>query len=483
MLGWWVPIGIHIMFLKALLTTALGAVLTLAAAVAQAAPLLTPSRLNNGTSVDPFALGTRIPVLLVHGLGGGNEGWESFLRAYEQNPSWQATFKPYSFSYSTSNAEVAADANAPRTIAALGGSLRSALQAYYDKPTAPPHLGFGTKRMVILAHSMGGLVARSMMQEQVFRDGQRGGEKVIHLITLATPHHGSPLADAALGLGLQTVTELADAWPGFLADLAWTNYDGLNMSGGKCNEWLARLNSYTPRPPVTGNSRCGTAQPSTLPGYYERIVAYGARDLQAPDLQLGLGVFKEGSSPSLLFSYGYLRNNLPIKYGNDGILPIASAQFDGAPIWKRGDAFRCDHRFIRRGYIQKVKTLWSSYSEWAFCSATAGDVSYTSGFSGGYALSGSIFGAPGGIFDIIRNASQAERVFDFAEVDAQHLLQPAGVSTEVGTGYLYRYYPATGAFLAVHEGNLYYLGPASGNLLHFVGSLAATLPIAQKAGY
>ncbi|MES2633540.1 MAG: alpha/beta fold hydrolase [Pseudomonadota bacterium] len=461
----------------------LAAILTLGAACAHAAPLLTPSRFNNGSSVDPFALGTRIPVLLVHGLGGGNEGWESFLRAYEQNPSWQATFKPYSFSYSTSNAAVVADAAAPRTIAALGASLRNAVQAYYDKPTSAPDFGFGKKRIVILAHSMGGLVARSMMQEQVFSDGQRGGDKVVHLITLATPHHGSPLADVALGLGLQTVTELADTWPGFLADLAWTNYDGLNLSGGKCNPWLARLNSFTPRLPVTGNGRCGTAQLSTLPGYYERIVAYGARDLQSPDLQLGLGVFKEGSSPSLLFSYGYLRNNFSIAYGNDGILPLASAQFDGAAIWKRAEAYRCDHRFIKRGYTQQVKTLWSSYSEWAFCAATAGDVSDTSGFSGGYATSGSIFGAPGGIINIIRNASQAERVFNFAEADAQHLLQPAGVHTEVGTGYLYRYYTATGAFLAVHEGNVYYLGPATGNLLYFVGSMAAMLPIAQKAGY
>ncbi|MES2785779.1 MAG: alpha/beta fold hydrolase [Pseudomonadota bacterium] len=469
--------------LAAFLALLLGAILTLAGAVAQAAPLLTPSRFNNGSSVDPLAVGTRIPVLLVHGLGGGNEGWESFLRAYEKNPAWQAAFKPYSFSYSTSNSEVAADPTAPRTISALGGSLQSAMQAFYDKPTASPHFGFGNKRIVILAHSMGGLVARSMMQEHVFRDGRRGGDKVLHLITLATPHHGSPLADAALELGLQTVTEVADTWPGFLADLTWTNYDGLNMSGGRCNQWLARLNSYVPRLPVTGNGRCGTAPPSALPGYYERIVAYGARDLQTPDLQIGLGIFREGSSPSLLFSYGWLRNNLPIRYGNDGILPIASAQFDGAPLWKRAEAFRCDHRFIKRGYTQKVRTLWSSYSEWAFCAASAGDATYTSGFSGGYAVSGSIFGAPGGIIDIIRNASQAERVFNFAEVDAQHLLQPAGVGTEVGTGYLYRYYPATGAFLAVHEGNLYYLGPASGNQLYLVGSLAATLPIAERAGY
>lgn len=42
------------------------------------------------------------------------------------------------------------------------------------------------------------------------RDGQRGGQKVLHLITLGTPHHGTPLADAAIVLGQQALAELDD---------------------------------------------------------------------------------------------------------------------------------------------------------------------------------------------------------------------------------------------------------------------------------
>jgi len=53
--------------------------------------------------------------------------------------------------------------------------------------------------IVIIAHSMGGLVAKSYMQEQFHTVGryacQPGGERVARLITLATPHHGSPAAN------------------------------------------------------------------------------------------------------------------------------------------------------------------------------------------------------------------------------------------------------------------------------------------------
>ncbi len=51
----------------------------------------------------------------------------------------------------------------------------------------------GAERVVIVAHSMGGLVARAWMRA-------RGTERVARLITLGTPHHGTCLA--AFGLGL-----------------------------------------------------------------------------------------------------------------------------------------------------------------------------------------------------------------------------------------------------------------------------------------
>ncbi len=453
---------------------------TVAAALA---PELSPARFNDGTWVDTAAVGTRVPVLLVHGLGGSNEGWESFLRAYERQPQWRAAFKPYTFRYATDDGEVNADPEAPRTIPAVAGALRDAVQAFYDRPAAAPHFGFGGKRLVVLAHSMGGLVARSMMQEHAFRDGQRGGEKVLRLITLGTPHHGSPLMDTGLALGRSTLGELSNTYPGFLAQLTWTNYDGLDMWGGRCNQWLARLNSYAP---AQGGrfGRCGSIAANPLPGYYEKIVAWGTSGLQDEDVDLGApGVYKPGSSSALRITSQYLLDGYGWPYPNDGIVPMASAQFAGAALVQRREAFWCDHRFIKRGYAELVRGAAGSYVDTAFCAADGGAATAPSGAAGGYAVAGSVFGDPGGIVETIRTAAQAERVFDWAERAYAGHLQPAGASSGLWGGYIYRWYPATNAYVGVREGNVYYMGPASNGNIQFMGTLADFIALAQREGF
>ncbi len=453
---------------------------TLAAALA---PELAPARFNDGTQVDTGAVGSRLPVLLVHGLGGSNEGWESFLRAYERNAAWRVAFKPYTFRYATDAAEVNADAAAPRSIPAVAGALRDAMQAFYDLRPEAPHFGFGGKRVIVVAHSMGGLVARSMMQEQVFRDGQRGGQKVLRLVTLGTPHHGSPLMDAGLALGLNTIAELSDTYAGFLAQLTWTNYDGLDMFGGRCNPWLAGLNNYAP---ATGgrHGRCGTVVANPLPGYYEKIVAYGTGALQDKDVDLGgPGVYKPGSPPSLRLTSQYLLGAYGRPYPNDGIVPLASAQFAGAPLAQRRPAFACDHRFIKRGYPEAVRGAGTAYVDTAFCAADSSVATIPSGVAGGYAVAGSIFGDPGGIVETIRTAASAERVFDWAEQAYAGHLQPAGASSELWGGYIYRWYPATQAYVGVRDDNVYYMGPASNGDIQFMGTLADFAARAQAAGF
>jgi len=53
----------------------------------------------------------------------------------------------------------------------------------------------GADRVILLGHSMGGLVARTYVQ----RSG--AAARVVKVITLATPHHGSELARLAIGVG------------------------------------------------------------------------------------------------------------------------------------------------------------------------------------------------------------------------------------------------------------------------------------------
>jgi triacylglycerol lipase len=51
----------------------------------------------------------------------------------------------------------------------------------------------GGNRVVLIAHSMGGLAARSYLK-------RHGGSRVAQLITLASPHHGTRVARVAVGL-------------------------------------------------------------------------------------------------------------------------------------------------------------------------------------------------------------------------------------------------------------------------------------------
>lgn len=77
----------------------------------------------------------------------------------------------------------------------------------------------------------------------------------------------------------------------------------------------------------------------------------------------------------------------------------------------------------------------------------------------------------------------ADRVFNWGEATYTTLFQPAGnMSAEAG-GYYYRYYPNTAAYLASKGGRIYYLGPASKNVIVDVGSEADLLSTATTAGY
>jgi pimeloyl-ACP methyl ester carboxylesterase len=71
-----------------------------------------------------------------------------------------------------------------RDVAENGGMLAHALGRKLS----------GYQGVVLLAHSMGGLVARSALQQATAKTAS----KILGLVTLATPHTGSPLADPSL---------------------------------------------------------------------------------------------------------------------------------------------------------------------------------------------------------------------------------------------------------------------------------------------
>ena len=132
-----------------------------------------------GVSTSDPALSDRIPVILVHGAGSDmrpvtlnywywwvENNSESFFNA----DRYAGMFKVYRFVYDSSD-----------YVANNGQKLSDFVKAY-------PELA--NKKVVLMAHSMGGLICRYAMNT----DDDFGGQ-VLKLVTLGTPHLGSPGAN------------------------------------------------------------------------------------------------------------------------------------------------------------------------------------------------------------------------------------------------------------------------------------------------
>lgn len=71
----------------------------------------------------------------------------------------------------------------------------------------------GSERAIIVAHSMGGLVARAWLRHY-------GAARVARIITIGTPHHGTVLANLAAGANARQMSRVDGAPSGWLAQLA-----------------------------------------------------------------------------------------------------------------------------------------------------------------------------------------------------------------------------------------------------------------------
>ena len=115
-----------------------------------------------------------------------------FLFSFWKSPSTvRNNFKPYVIDYHTFYDQMQPDD--PADISGVGYALGNYLAQWYPKSQrAVPLFGFNGNQVAILAHSMGGLVARSMMAygPNINRNN------VSILVTLATPRiTGTPLAN------------------------------------------------------------------------------------------------------------------------------------------------------------------------------------------------------------------------------------------------------------------------------------------------
>lgn len=212
------------------------------------------------SEVDPSdPLNEKIPLILIHGINPESVPappdytcWDNFSSYFNLlSPSLKNKYKLYKFEYYSNDV----------SIFDLGGKLRDVLDI---RNSQDPN--FSKKSIVIIGHSMGGLVARSFIQQhwqqQGIFGGKRGGERVLKLITLGTPHHGSPMSngearDQKAGFSWGNTLNLFDNsyysafGPKYYqlnrSNLCWDNYDGLlnySIYPNERNDWLAtELNS------------------------------------------------------------------------------------------------------------------------------------------------------------------------------------------------------------------------------------------------
>lgn len=256
----------------------------------------------------------RKTLFLIHGWsfdgvpakpGGGY--WNYFREYIRNNPELRDSYKPYYVRYWSNYVPV-------NQIAA---ELRRKVE----------EAGFNKKRIVIMAHSMGGLVSRSYMEEQRFTDGPRKGEKcgvlVDQLITLGTPHHGSPMAnryardDFYSWLYKQVLGQVEKhAFKDLTydkvnrSDLRWDNYNNLmNYSKypNEANPWLIQLNNQST--------------------FHPKITCYSGTTN-------GQFTIPDTDDIDEVYSFLAFMQDEGFDYPNDGIVPTISAQFDEKTVKK-----------------------------------------------------------------------------------------------------------------------------------------------------
>lgn len=212
--------------------------------------------------------GQKTPLILIHGIHGtesspkrtepgqkrteANQYWNEFKAKYVADKDLTSKYVIYDFQY-YSNQESVQD-------------IACELGLFIDEKIPD-------RKHVILAHSMGGLVAKAYMVFYSHKSGEwsgtKGGETVIGAITLATPHHGTHGSNDVnalkqhIGFGWKQVIDklnfaywsdragffspqsLASGMPN-RGDLRWDNYDKAisanSLTNNDVNIWLPTAN-------------------------------------------------------------------------------------------------------------------------------------------------------------------------------------------------------------------------------------------------
>lgn len=130
-----------------------------------------------------------VPVLLVHGYGCNSGYWSYLTPRLERNQ----------ISYASIDLEP------------VGGPIDGYVPAF-QRAVEELCAATGAPQVAIVAHSMGGLVARAWMRAH-------GSGRVARIITLGTPHHGTGLANFGLGINAAQMRRVKGEACDWLRDL------------------------------------------------------------------------------------------------------------------------------------------------------------------------------------------------------------------------------------------------------------------------
>ena len=154
----------------------------------------------------PYERG-KIPVVMIHGLWGYPQQWHPMIEAFESDPSLKDRFQFWTFTYSSGD-------SIPFSADALRQSLKVARQFFDPQGTDPSF-----ERTVVVGHSLGGVLAKMMVQDSGTRLWQTVSDRSIdelvgpdnelrgirqaffykrvpeiqRAVFIATPHKGSPV--------------------------------------------------------------------------------------------------------------------------------------------------------------------------------------------------------------------------------------------------------------------------------------------------
>ena len=171
-------------------------------------------RCDNRPGQEPDGLGMRrafergkVPVVLIHGLWGFPSQWDRMVEDLEADPALRGRYQFWTFSYASGDP-------IPLSAHRLRQSLRTARRLF-----DPDGTDAAFDRMVLVGHSLGGILAKMMAQDSRSRIWQTVSNRpvdqivgppedcqlirqafcyepvpeVSRLIFIATPHRGSPL--------------------------------------------------------------------------------------------------------------------------------------------------------------------------------------------------------------------------------------------------------------------------------------------------